>query len=508
MTQTTARQISCWEYEYETEWTRRIDTVFGDGHYFPWIDAAWAAMLMRQGIIPERSVPVVAALTRDHLARPEPGDRVFGGLEALVVRQHGHAVGGNLTIGRTIPPLAQMAAVRHQLLKTLCPILDVMDALLDVAADHLETVMPGYTHIRHAQPTTFGHYLLSVFDPMHRTLVAIESGYHLMSLNEIGCGALAGTSLPIDRDLVSGYLGLDGLIENANDAVSYTDGYVMLVAALTNLHSVFSRFTLDLNIWSSEEYAFLDVPWVRMLTAADGNPQLQGHTHSHFMPNKTNNCPTLERSRVAAAALAGALTEVSVMGMRCPHADMHEMLHMADPTLRAIRTTHLFMHPYIHVLPRMTINRPRMLEAVRSGWSAATELGNVMVLKYGLDYRTAHDILNEFINTSKVAGVPASRAEIAMFERAAEQVTGTRLDMGQEELRLSLDPEHFIRVTGSRGGVAPLEASRMLQARRTLMLSARTRQEERIARLEAARASLIDALAQTAARGRASTGPA
>jgi argininosuccinate lyase len=492
-------QINNWEYKYETELTRRIDAVFDGGRHFPWINAAWAAMLIRQGIITDQHAATVAAVAKDHLVNPRPEYHGMRALEKIVMEEHGDAAGGNITIGRTCPSQSQTSAVRYHLLKTLCSTMDVMDVILDVAEENLDAVMPGYTHIRHAQPTTFGHYLLSVFDPLERSLSEIENGFHLMSLNELGCGALAGTSLPIDRDLVTDYLGLDGLIENTNDAVSYTDGYLTLVAALTNLNAVFSRFALDLNIWSSEEYGFLDVPWLRVdPSSSPDDVKWQSHTHSHFMPNKTNNCPTLERSRVAAAVLAGALSEVAAMGTRCPHADMHEMLHMFESTLRAIQTTHLYMHPYIPALAHMTVNRGRMLAAVKSGWSAATELGNRLVLDHGLDYRTAHDILNDFINASKEAGISAEAAHVEMFEAAAERIIGRRLGIPEETLRRSLDPEHFVRVTNSKGGVAPEETARMLAARRDAMTEVRQRHEARVEKLENARARLLEDLAAMA----------
>ncbi len=482
-------QTGLWEFVYDDPLRDRIDAVIGRD-VFAWIDAAWAAMLLTQGIIPAQHAAAVAAAARDFLRQPPKGFEGFGGLERWVCERHGAAVGGSLTIGRTVPSLDQMTRVKRELLKMMNVVYDVMDTVLDSAAGSLDAVMPGYTHIRHAQPTTFGHYLLSVFDPLERSMRQTEAGYGLMNLNELGCGALAGTSLPIDRDRVSAYLGLEGLIENANDAVAYTDGYVTVVAALANVNAVLSRFALDLNVWSSEEVAFLDVPWVRFVGTAAGVKQ-QAHTHSHFMPNKTNNCPTLERTRVGAAEVLGALTEVTAMGMRTPHADMHEMLHMADATLRAIRATAYYTHPYIFTLPAMTLDRGRMLQAARSGWSAATELGNRLVLDHALDYRTAHDILNAFIHASKQAGVPAAEARLADLEAAAEAVVGRRLGMTEAALRQSLDPVCFVRASGSAGGVAMAETARMLGARRERMAAAWARHEGRVSGLERAKRLLL-----------------
>jgi len=179
-----------------------------------------------------------------------------------------------------------------------------------------------------------------------------------MSLNELGCGALAGTSLPIDRDMVSEYLGLEGLIENTNDAVAYTDGFVLLVASLANIMSVVSRMALDLNIWSTMEYGFLELE-----ARPPKNPRPIekggiGRSTSFFMPNKAGkglNISPFERTRVGAAQVAGLLTEAVAMGIRTAHGDMHEMLHMIDSAGRAIDVTHEYMHVYLALFPRISV---------------------------------------------------------------------------------------------------------------------------------------------------------
>ena len=471
-------------FVYETELTKRIDAVHNAPFYFTWIDTAWAVMLIKQGILPKDAVPDVVDALWTFWQEPDKRYAGFGGLEKFVIATKGQRAGGSLTISRTIPPLRQMFPIRHQLMKVICMLHDLEDALLDEAERHVETVMPGYTHYRHAQPTTYGHYLLSVFDPIDRTMAQVEAGYQAMSLNEIGCGALAGTSMPIDRNLVSDYLALEGLIENANDAVSYTDGYVTLVAALANLMAVVSRMALDLNVWSTLEYGFMHVPWV-------AEPR---RSHSHLMPNKTANSPFPERSRVGAAEVLGCLTEIAAMSMRAPHQDTHEMLHMRDATERALKATHDYTHVWIYTLPRITVNKGHMLDMARQGFSCSTELANRIVRDYELDYRTAHEIVCEFVHVCEESGIPASEAYIEDLERQAERVLGKRMGMSQAMLRQALDPEHFVQVTKSQGGVAPNEARRMVGERRCRMEAARERHEHRVQKLERAKARLEAAL--------------
>jgi len=182
----------------------------------------------------------------------------------------------------------------------------------------------------------------------------VEESYHLMNLNELGCGALAGTSWPIDRDLVSDYLGMEGLVENSNDAVSYSDGFLVVVAGLANVVNVSSRLALDLNYWSTPEFGFMDFDY---------------HGPSFMMPNKSSNQAHLEVTRVSAARMLGYLTNTAAMGMRCPHADMVEMLHMQDGPIRALDEVDWCLRPMIEQLHGITVFEDKMLAGAREGYS-------------------------------------------------------------------------------------------------------------------------------------------
>ncbi|HEY8500652.1 MAG TPA: lyase family protein [Clostridia bacterium] len=482
--------INLWEIKYENSQTKRIDDI--SKYPLRWIDTAWAVMLIKQKIIPEKHLSKIIDGILEYWGYKELPSDQFGDLQKHIIKKFGVSVGGSLTIGRTVPPLVQIMPVRHELLKVINVLLDFQDEILKLSGDYLDAVMPGYTHFRHAQPTTFGHYLLSVFDPLLRTFKKIEQGYDDVNLNELGCGALAGTSLPIDRNLVSDYLGLNGLIENCNDAVGFSDGYVSIVSALANFMAIVSRFSLDLNLWSASEYDFIDVPWVTAEMGESHKDGGRGTGHSYFMPNKTSNCPFLERARVGAAEVLGALTEITAMGIRTPHGDNHEMLHMADSTLRAIRSTHLYVHTLIYTLPFIKVFKENMLNKAREGYSAATELANCISMRYELDYRTSHEIVYEFCKESKSKKIPAFKASIEIFQNAAQKVLGRTLDISEETLRENLDPVYFVKVTASQGGVSVKESLRMLNERKEMLKQAVERQDSRIRKLEGARTKLQD----------------
>jgi argininosuccinate lyase len=465
---------------YNSQLTRKIDEAYQPSPEF-WIDTAWAVMLMKREIIPRRNHRKVAgAIQKLWEDRPEGNYYGHIGVQNYVQKQLGINVAGDLMIARTNPSQRQQMAVRRKLLKMLCLLRTFQRILLETADQYKDAVMPGYTHIRHAQPTTLGHYLLSVYDPIDRSVSRLEDGYHLMSLNELGCGALAGTSWPIDRELVSTYLACEGLIENTNDAVSYTDGYVQVTAAAANIMAVMSRMALELEHWSTLEYDLLD---------------FEIGAGSFMMPNKRSNQGILEETAEQASVTLGALMEVASMGTKLPHGDMNPLAYgMKDGTLRALNSIDRCVEPYLYKLPTMIVHRDKMLAMARRGYSCSTELANILVRTNELDYRTAHEVVNVFVVESARQQIPSSQADITLFQQAAQTIVGRELDITEDGLRQALDPVHFVNQTRSRGGVSPAEVARMIADRARKLDAARSRNLVRIDKLHAARQRMLSDL--------------
>ena len=462
---------------YRSELTERIDRIHQPGES-AWIDAAWAIMELKTGIIPEQNRQKLASAILE-LWETHPAGSFYGhkGLQAYVTKKHGINVAGDVMIARTNPPQRQQMAVRRKLLKVICLMHEFQAVLLETADEYKNAVMPGYTHIRHAQPTTFGHYLLSVYDPIDRSVKMLENGYSAMSLNELGCGALAGTSWPIDRELVSTYLGTQGLIENTNDAVSYSDGYVMVTAAATNVMTVLSRMALELEFWSTQEYDFLD---------------FEIGAGSFMMPNKRSNQGTLEEVLEGTSKVLGDLVQVASMGMRIPHGDMQPMAYrMDDGTLDALKQIDLYVEPLLYKFATIIVKEDVMLATARQGYSCSTELANELCRQFGLDYRTAHDVVNHFVVESAKQGIPSREANLDVFQQACETVLHRKLDINEARLREVLDPTYFVKVTDCRGGVAPEEVARMIEVRKKKLAESRARNLARIEKLEDAKQRML-----------------
>jgi argininosuccinate lyase len=305
--------------------SKRIDAVYGPTGY-TWINIAWAVMLMKQGIIPEEHVPRIAGELETFWNSPAASRyKDARGFQGYFNDKLGAPVAGNMTIGRVLPSGRMEMPVRRALLQQMSLLYGLQEILLDTADKYKTSVMPGYTHNRHAQPTTLGHYLASVHDPIEQSLEGLERGYRAINRSRLGCGALAGTSWPIDRELVATYLGMDGLIENTNYAVASSDGFVVVVAELANIMAVLSRMAWDLDIWSTNEYDFID---------------FEVGVGSFMMPQKwaeRANQGQIEATWFGASKILANLTEVASMGMKVPHGDTNALeYHMKDGALAAL----------------------------------------------------------------------------------------------------------------------------------------------------------------------------
>jgi len=180
------------------------------------------------------------------------------------------------------------------------------------------------------------------------------------------------------------------------------------------------------------------------------------------------------------------------MGMKVPHGDTNALeYHMKDGVLAALDNVDRYATPWLALLATIEVHEDKMLERARSGYSAATELANELVRTDGLDYRTAHDIVQRFTVESVRQGLPSSEARIEILQSAAHEVVGKRLKISQERLRESLDPVHFVNVTNCRGAVAPAEVQRMVEVRRKRLSEARERHLERIGKLEEGKARML-----------------
>ena len=445
---------------------------------------AWLVMLAKTRIVEkERARKIMRALEgvgeeaiREMIATWTPSSwEPLIQLERYLTSRAGQAA-SDLNIARTLPPPFYRMEILPLLSDLMDEILSFLQVLLGKAAENLETVMPGYTHLQHAQPMTYGHYLVGLFDAVARAYGQLEAAYGRTNQFELGCGALAGTSFAIDREMPARLLAFDGIVEHSNDAVAATDFIVDVLAGLVNLMVPVGRVANDLDVWSSFEFGMVEV--------ADEicNP-------SSMMPQKKN--PALfEFCRMSLGAMLGGLAEVVCGAHATPYGDVIEMRELAFSVHPRITEATRQIRVMSEAIATLILKKERMLELARNGFSTATELAAVLYREAGMPLRMAHGIVAETVR--KLAGEGKHPDDITpeLIAEISQRVTGTAVHLCRERLRASVDPVEFVNAHTSAGGVSPASVRMMIDTRGPLLAELRRRQQQRADRREAADADL------------------
>src|SRR5207342_3801914 len=252
-------------------------------------------------------------------------------------------------------------------------------ALLDLADEHAETVMPGYTHLQVAQPVTFGHHLLAYFEMLVRDAHRLADCRKRVNRLPLGAAALAGTTFPIDRLMVAKELGFDGVCENSLDAVSDRDFAIEFCAAGALVMTHLSRFCEEIIIWMSPRFAFVDL--------AD-----RFCTGSSIMPQKKNpDVPELVRGKTA--RVTGHLVALLMLMKAQPLAYNKDNQEDKEPLFDTVDTLADVVAIMTDLVASgIAVDAARMHDAAREGFATATDLADHLVRK-GVPFRDAHEIV-------------------------------------------------------------------------------------------------------------------
>jgi len=440
---------------------------------------AWLVMLVEQDIVPrEDAIPVLIALGELKAAGPDtltyrPGyDDVYTHMEQWLRERAGNEPVGHLSLARTRPePLSRMY-FRECILDCIDQLMGFRASLLDAAEGHRDAVMPGYTHQQHAQPTTFGAYLLSLHDPLERSTLWLEMAYRATNESTMGCGAMAGTAFPIDRYRVAELLGFDDIMESANASVSTGDNLVQATSAACDAMITISRMCMDLEVWTNTESRFVDL-----------SPEFA--SVSSLMPQKKNP-GVFEVARGKACRVLGEAHGVQIGLAKAFYADVLDLRLVNAPSYRVLEQTAATMEFLAGVIRTLRVDRERMLEAAAKGFSTASELADEIFRHTGLPHRLAHTVVAHTVTRALDTGMVATDVRVELIEEVAQDVIGQSLGLSEEQVRKALDPVAFVESHDVVGGPAPKETLRMVRERRKRLGGERERQAERRTSLQTA----------------------
>jgi argininosuccinate lyase len=446
-------------------------------------DLAHTIMLIEAGVIPPAAgASLLAALLalHDHPSdfTPDPalGD-LYTNREAWLAARTS-AVGwlGAGRARREATTTGYRIVIRQRLLNLVGALIDTGTALVERADDYRATPMADYTYLQPAQPTTFGHYLLTFAYPLLRDLDRLRELYARTNLSPAGCGSVNGSRLPQDRARLAQLLGFDGLVPHTRDAMWQPDGPIetlaTIVAALVNL----DRLAEDLQIFATAEFDLVDL--------ADGHARA-----SVIMPQKKNPY-ALAYVRGVANELTGMLATAAALG-RTPSGQVDNRIFAYGDVPRALETATGVATLMAGVLRGLRFNAPLAATRLAAGFAIATDLAEVITLQTGLDFRTAHRIVARMVRTAITAGRSARDLTTDDLDAAARAILHRPLQLSQAVFAQALDPATAIAARQVSGGAAPEMLAAMLSECRTALAAHTTWHQQATTHAHEAEQALI-----------------
>jgi len=275
-------------------------------------------------------------------------------------------------------------------------------ALLDVAGRHIDVVMPGYTHLQRAQPITFSHYLLGQMEALERDANRLRDCLVRTDVLPLGSGALAGSTIVLDREKIARDLGFSSVSQNSVDAVGDRDFVCEFLFCLAMIGLHLSRLSEDLIIWNTTEFGFLEF--------SDSFS-----THSSLMPQKKN--PDMaELTRGKTGRLYGNLISILTTMKALPSSYNRDIQEDKRALFDSVDTIKSALDVFAAMLPELKINRERMETAAGDPNLLATDLADYLVKK-GTPFREAHQIVGELVVRSFAKGIPLDQIGIAEMKK-------------------------------------------------------------------------------------------
>ena len=438
------------------------------------VDRAHVVMLAKCGIV-ESDVAgkILTALdaieVEGHENLPD-GEDVHEAIETAVIEQVGPD-GGKMHTARSRND--EVAAciryrLREDVLSAIEATLALRETLLEVAKEHAETTMPGYTHLQPAQPITVGHWALSYENAVRRDTTRLVDAYGRINQSPLGGAAFAGTTFDIDRERAADLLGFDSVLENSMDASSSRDFLLETTQALSTLATTLSGLAEDVIIFANRGFVSLSDDY---------------SSTSSIMPQKKNP-DTLELVRAVAGDAAGEVQGLTTTLKGLPRAynrDLQRATPHAWETVDAVREA---TEVAAGAVATANWNEATLADEAGAGFSTATGVADLLAAN-GLPFRTAHEVVAH-------AAEADAADEFEAVEAAAAEVLGEPLETAVDPVavKAALDPAESVASRDSQGGPAPSSVQSQIKSGQRALEADRSDLEALEDHLSSAHASL------------------
>ncbi len=418
---------------------------------------AHAQMLAQAGVLSAEDVANIQQGMSDILAEIEAGkmpwsldlEDVHMNIERRLTDRIGDA-GKRLHTGRSRND--QVATdirlwLRDEISEIRLLIQSLQSALVDLAEQHADVVMPGFTHLQVAQPVSFGHHMLAYVEMLGRDDERMADCRKRVNRMPLGAAALAGTTYPIQREVTAQLLGFEQICQNSLDAVSDRDFAIEFTAAASLLMVHLSRLSEELILWMSPRFGFIDI--------AD-----RFCTGSSIMPQKKNpDVPELVRGK--SGRVIGHLTGLIMLMKSQPLAYNKDNQEDKEPLFDTVDTLVDTLRIYADMMRGVTVKPDNMRAAVMQGFATATDLADYLVKK-GMPFRDSHEVVAQAVKLADQQGIDLSELPLETLQGFSKLV--------EQDVYQVLTPEGSLNARNHLGGTAP-EQVRLQVARWKALLA-------------------------------------
>lgn len=370
-------------------------------------------------------------------------------IEQHVIKKIGMASGGKMHTGRSRNDQVSLD-IRMKIrddINLLCQcLLNTIQTLVSLAQKHQKTIMPLYTHLQQAQVGLFSHYLLSYTDALFRDLERFYVTYGRVNESPLGAGPVGGTSIPIDRQSTAKLLGFKGIVENSIDATSTRDFVIEYVAAVAILMTNLSRLAEDFIIWSTSEFAFIELPD-------------EFTSPSSVMPQKKNP-DILELTRGKTAQVIGNLTTILSIVKGLPSGYNRDLQQIKPSIWSSSRIAITALIVIKSMLEKINVDNQNMKKAIEGGYLVALDVAEKLV-NNGIPFRTAHQIVGNLVKTAHISKKPLEKLSIDEIKRSTKGIDPKQIKKIIESTSISSSLQNRI----SQGSSGISEQKRMIQHR-------------------------------------------
>ena len=419
------------------------------------VDEAHTAMLAKQGVIVKKdAAAILKALGKIEKAGVDAIDiqafeDVHMAIESNLIRSAGEDVGGRMHSGRSrndeVITCVRISA-RKELLGLMADLLELRKALVSLATGNVATVMPGFTHLQHAQPTTLAHQLMAHASAFDRDFERLIDAYRFININPLGSAAFASTGYPLDREYTTKLLGFDRPMDNSMDGVSSRDFILTTISAIAILETDLSRLADELVLWGTPEFGFVELDDAYAST-------------SSIMPQKKNP-DILELIRGRTGTVIGHMTAAFTIVKGLPYSYNSDLQEVTPQLLRSFEISRSSVRIMAGAVSTLKINKKEMARKSTMGFTTATEIADTIVRSTGLPFRTAHGIVGRL---ARGDGNPS----LQDVDQASMDMIGKKLStMGLTEKALeeAKDPMKNVQRRSVLGGPAKETVTKKIAA--------------------------------------------